>query len=389
MKIQDLPLKDKKVLVRVDFNVPFNQEGAISDDTRIREAVPTIEYLRSKGGKVILMSHLGRPDGKKDPKFSLKPCADRLGKLLGTEVKLAPDSVGAQVEEMVGKMGPGEVLMLENLRFYPAEEKPEKDPEFAKQLAKLGNFYINDAFGTAHRAHSSTAVIAQYFKGKRAAGFLLQKEIEFLGRHFEHPKHPFYAVVGGAKVSTKLGVLQSLLGKADALFIGGAMAFTFLKAQGRSIGNSLCEEPLAAEAGKFLKSANKPIYLPVDFVIAKEYSNDSSKKVVEGEIPEGWMGLDVGPKTCQLWKEKLQDAKMVFWNGPLGVFEFSNFATGTKRMAETLSELDAVTIAGGGDSVAAINQMGLSEKFSHLSTGGGACLEYIELGTLPGIQALN
>lgn len=391
MNIQDLPVSGKKVLVRVDFNVPFDKQGNISDDTRIREALPTIQYILDKGGSVILMSHLGRPDGKKDPKFTLKPCAVRLAELLKKEVKMAPDCIGDEVEILAKGLKPNEVLVLENLRFYLAEEKPEKDPEFAKNLSKLADFYVNDAFGTAHRAHSSTATIAQYFNGKRAAGFLLQKEIDFLGRHFAKPTHPFYAVIGGAKVSTKLGVLKSLLNKVDALFIGGGMAYTFMKAQGLSIGNSLCEDNLLEEARQFLKSAKKPIYLPLDIVIAKEFTNDSEQKVIETSkgIPDGWQGMDIGPATSKLWKEELQKAKMVFWNGPLGVFEFPNFAKGTRSMAETLANLDAVTIAGGGDSVAAINQMGLAEKFSHISTGGGACLEYIEFGHLPGIDAIK
>lgn len=385
MKIQDLPITGKKVLVRVDFNVPFDKQGAISDDTRIREALPTIQYILDNGGSVILMSHLGRPEGKKDQKFTLKPCAEQLAQLLNQEVKMAPDCIGAEVEKMVKELRPKEVLLLENLRFYPAEEKPEKDPEFAKKLAQLGDIYINDAFGTAHRAHSSTATIAQYFKGKCGAGFLLQKEIDFLGRHFSDPKHPFYAVIGGAKVSSKLGVLKSLLGKVDALFIGGGMAFTYLKAQGLQIGNSLCENDLLEDAKKLLES-NK-IFLPIDLVIAKE----SEMKVIETSqgIPDGWQGMDIGPETAKLWGKELQKAKMVFWNGPLGVFENPNFANGTHSMAETLAHLNAVTIAGGGDSVAAINQAGLSQKFSHISTGGGACLEYIEFGHLPGIDALS
>ncbi|MBS0628811.1 MAG: phosphoglycerate kinase [Verrucomicrobia bacterium] len=391
MNVQDLPLKDKKVLVRVDFNVPFDKNGEISDDTRIRESLPTIQHILDKGGSVILMSHLGRPEGQRDPKFTLKPCARRLGELLKKEVKMAPDSIGEEVEKIVASLGPKEVLMLENLRFYPAEEKPEKDPEFAKKLAKLGDYYINDAFGTAHRAHSSTATIAQHFKGKSGAGYLLQKEIEFLGRHFGQPKHPFYAIIGGAKVSTKLGVLKSLLSKADALFIGGAMAFTFLKAQGIAIGNSLCEDQLVNEAAQFLSSAKKPIYLPKDLVIAKEFTNDAKQTIVEVSkgIPDGWQGMDIGPETLKLWKEEMGKAKMIFWNGPLGVFEFPNFAKGTRSTAENLANLDAVTIVGGGDSIAAISQMGLTQKFSHLSTGGGACLEYIEFGHLPGIDALN
>lgn len=394
MNIQDLPITGKKVLVRVDFNVPFDKQGAISDDTRIREALPTIQYIIDKGGSVILMSHLGRPDGKKDPKFTLKPCAEKLSQLLKKDVKMAPDCIGAEVEKMARSLHPKEVLVLENLRFYPAEEKPEKDPEFAKKLAILADIYVNDAFGTAHRAHSSTATIAQHFKGRCGAGMLLQKEIDFLGKYFSSPKHPFYAVIGGAKVSSKLGVLKSLLTKVDALFIGGGMAYTFLKAQGYPIGDSICEDTLLEEARQFLESAkekNKTIHLPKDIVVAKDFSNESEQKVVEAHkgIPDGWQGMDVGPATAKLWGEELQKAKMVFWNGPLGVFEFPNFAIGTRSMAETLANLNAVTIAGGGDSVAAINQLKLADQFSHISTGGGACLEYIEFGHLPGIDALQ
>jgi len=390
MNIQDLPIKDKKVLLRVDFNVPLNKEGAITDDTRIREALPTIRYILSQGGSVILMSHLGRPEGKKDSHLSLKPIAKRLSQLLGKEVKMAPDSVGQEVEKMAAALKPQELLLLENLRFYPAEEKPEKDPEFVKQLAKLGDLYINDAFGTAHRAHSSTAKIAQCFKEKKGAGFLLQKELDFLGRYFASPQHPFYAIIGGAKVSSKLGVLKSLLSKADALFIGGGMAFTFMKAKGINIGNSLVEDHLLDAAREFLDSAIKPIFLPKDIVIAKEFSNESEKQIIDIEegIPDGWQGMDIGPKTLKAWKEEIQKGQMVFWNGPLGVFEFPNFGNGTTEMAKMLSNLNAITIAGGGDSLAAINQSGLGESFSHLSTGGGACLEYIEFGHLPGIDSL-
>ena len=393
MNLKNLPIQGKKVLIRVDFNVPFDAQRNISDDTRIRAALPTIRYILDQGASVILMSHMGRPKGKKDPACSLKPCATRLAKLLGKDVQFAPDCIGKDVEKMAAALKPGEILLLENLRFYPGEEKPESDPDFARNLSKLADFYINDAFGTAHRAHSSTAEIVKYFPGKAAAGFLLQKEIDFLGKHFAHPKHPFYAVIGGAKVSSKLGVLQSLLEKVDALFIGGGMAYTFFKAQGIPIGDSLCEEDLIPQAKEFLKNAEEKkvsIFLPADIVIAKEFSNEAEKKVVESKqgIPEGWQGMDCGPVTSKQWHNTLQNAQMIFWNGPLGVFEMPSFSKGTRAMAETLADLNTITIVGGGDSVAAINQLGLVEKFTHISTGGGASLEYIEHGHLPGIDAL-
>lgn len=394
LTLEDLDVKGKKVLVRVDFNVPLNDQGKITDDTRIRASLPTIEYILSHGGSVILMSHLGRPKGKKDPAFSLKPCAEHLAKLLKKPVKLAPDCIGKKVKSLIDALKPGEVLLLENLRFHSAEEKPEEDPSFAKQLAELGDLYVNDAFGTAHRAHSSTATIAKYFPGMSAAGFLLQKEIEFLGSHFSHPKHPFYAIIGGAKVSSKLGVLNSLLSKVDALFIGGGMAYTFFKAQGIKIGKSICEDELLEEARKFLQTAKSkkiPIYFPEEIVIADAFDKEAKHKTiaVKDGIPSGWQGMDVGPKTISTWTHTLQNAQMIFWNGPLGVFEFPAFAKGTNAMAEALSKTRAITVIGGGDSVAAINQLGIGDKFSHISTGGGATLEYIEQGHLPGIDALS
>lgn len=394
MNIEDLPIEGKKILTRVDFNVPFDAEGKISDDTRIRAALPTIQYILKKGGSAILMSHLGRPKGKKDPNLSLKPCATRLSELLKQKVQMAPDCIGEKVKKITADLQPGQILVLENLRFHSAEEKPDEDPSFAKQLADLGDLYVNDAFGTAHRAHSSTYSIVPYFPGKTAAGFLLQKEIDFLGSHFKNPKHPFYAVIGGAKVSSKLGILQSLLTKVDALFIGGGMAYTFLKAQGIEIGNSICEDELLKQAKTFLETAknrNTPVFLPKDLIVAKEFKKDAEYKTIQVSegIPSGYEGMDIGPQTRIDWKNTLQNAQMIFWNGPLGVFEFPSFAKGTKAMAETLASLDAITIIGGGDSVAAINSLGLAEKFTHISTGGGACLEYIELGHLPGIDALS
>ncbi len=394
LTLNALPVKGKKVLVRVDFNVPQNKDGSISDDTRIQASLPTIQYILKEGGSVILMSHLGRPEGKKELKYSLAPCAKRLSELLKKPVLFAPDCIGSEVKKMAHALQPGQLLLLENLRFHAAEEKPEKDPSFAKQLAALGAIYVNDAFGTAHRAHSSTATITKYFPKTAAAGFLLQKEIDFLGSAFTHPKHPFYALIGGAKISTKIGVLESLLTKVDALFIGGAMAYTFLKAQGISIGDSLHEDDAMEKAAHFLKKAAAKkiaVYLPLDFVVANRFSNDAESKIVsikEG-IPKGWQGMDIGPKTVKEWTHEVQKAAMVFWNGPVGVFEFSHFAKGTNEMAKALADLKATTIVGGGDSVAAISHLGLQDRFTHVSTGGGATLEYIEFGHLPGIDALT
>lgn len=393
-KLQDLPLDGKKVLVRVDFNVPLSDQGEIADDTRIRASLPTIRYILEHGGRPILMSHLGRPKGEKKRALSLSPCAKRLEELLKTPVKMAPDCVGDKVMEMASDLKKGEVLLLENLRFHKAEEKPELDEGFALSLSRLGDLYVNDAFGTAHRAHSSTYNLAKLFKGHSAPGFLLEKEIDFLGSHFDSPRHPFYAVIGGAKVSSKLGVLTSLLEKVDALFIGGGMAYTFMKAQGISIGNSLCEDELLDVAKTFLQEAkakNIPLFLPEDLIIADSFQNDANTQTIEAAkgIPEGWEGMDIGPVTRNQWANTLKNAQMVFWNGPLGVFEMDRFAAGTDAIASALASTTATTIVGGGDSVAAINKAHLAEKFSHISTGGGASLEYIEHGHLPGIDALN
>lgn len=391
--LQDLALRGKKVLMRVDFNVPLRDDGSILDDTRIKEALPSIQHILKEGGSVILMSHLGRPKDR-DLRCSLKPCATSLAKLLGLPVLMAEDCIGEQVEKMAQNLRPGQVLLLENLRYYPAEEKPAADPTFAKKLSALGDVYVNDAFGTAHRAHSSTVTIASYFPKKAAAGFLLQKEMEYLGTFLAHPKRPFYALIGGSKVSSKTGVLKSLLSKVDGLFIGGGMAFTFLKKQGIRIGNSICEEDLVPIAGEILKECAHrkiPLHLPVDFVIADAFSNEAQQKVIEiaSGIPDGWQGMDIGPKTIEEWSQKLGNGQTIFWNGPVGVFEFPCFAKGTDAMAKTLASLNATTIVGGGDSVAAINRLGVGSKFTHLSTGGGASLEYIEFGQLPGIDALS
>ena len=388
--LKNLPLSNARVFVRVDFNCPLDATHSITDDSRIVAPLPTIQYLIKNNAKVILASHLGRPKGKSID-CSLAPCAKRLSELLGKPVVLADDSIGAGVEKLVADMKPGDVILLENLRFYPAEEKPELDPSFAKNLAKLADFYVNDAFGTAHRAHSSTAVIAQYFSGKAAAGFLLEKEINFLGTATANPKRPFFAIIGGAKISTKIGVLKALSKKVDVLMIGGGMAYTFLKAKGISIGDSIVEDSMLDIAKEILNSGVK-IYLPLDIVAATEFNNDSPHKTfstIEG-IEPGYQGMDIGPATVAAWVTALQEAKTVLWNGPVGVFEMPNFAKGTLAIANALASLqDAITIVGGGDSVAAIQEAGLADKFSHVSTGGGASLEYVEFGTLPGIEALK
>ena len=380
--------------MRVDFNVPLNKDGSISDDTRLRESLPSIQYILQAGGSAILMSHLGRPKNGPDPQFSLAPCAKALSKLLGRPVLMAEDCVGPIVEKMIHNLQPGHVLLLENVRFYPAEEKPSSDPLFAKQLAALGDIYVNDAFGAAHRSHSSTSTIAQFFPGKAAAGLLLQKEISFLGHLLTHPKRPFYALIGGAKISSKMGVLKSLISKVDGIFIGGGMAFTAFQAQGLNIGNSIHEDDQVPIAAEFLKECAKrqvPCWLPTDLVIADDFREDAHTKIitVANGIPDGWQGMDIGPQTLTEWKNTLQSAGTVFWNGPPGVFEFPAFAKGTEEIARTLSSLKATTIVGGGDSVAAINRLHLASKFTHVSTGGGASLEYIEFGHLPGIDALS
>lgn len=398
VQLASLDLANKKVLIRVDFNVPLDKSGKISDDTRIASAIPTIEYALKKGAKVILMSHFGRPKGKSS-QFSLAPCAVRLQQLLKRPVTMAPDCIGPQVEALVANMKSGDVILLENLRFYPAEEKPESDPTFAKNLAKLGDCYIDDAFGCAHRAHSSIVPLAQCFPGKAAAGFLMEKEIAFLGKALLEPKRPFFAIIGGAKISTKIGVLHALVEKSDGLFIGGAMAFTFFKAQGKAIGASLCEEEMVGTAKEIIAACQKkniPLYLPVDTVATTQFDKDAPSEVFRMDSPkvsgiaEGWQGMDIGPKTIAVWKEALQKGKTFLWNGPVGVFEFPNFAKGTLAIAETLAALSgATTIAGGGETVAAIEGAGLKNRFSHISTGGGASLEYIEKGTLPGIEVLT
>lgn len=394
LSLKDLSLKDKRVLMRVDFNVPLSKRGEITDDMRIQAALPSIRYVLDQGASLILMSHLGRPDGQPRTEFSLAPVAKRLSDLLAMPVLFAKDCVGPEVKQQASRLQPGQVLLLENLRFHAAEEHPKKDPDFARELAALGDLYVNDAFGTAHRAHASTAEIAQYFPGKSAAGFLMEKEIDFLGHVVLNPQRPFHAIIGGSKISSKLGIIKALLKKADAILIGGGMAYTFLKAKGKKIGDSLCENDLLEEATIILEQsdiAKVPIILPVDHIIAKEAVEGAAKKVCttsEG-IPEGYKGLDIGPETLAKFTKELQKAKTVFWNGPLGFFEVPEFAAGTYEIAKVLSSLPATTIIGGGDSVAAIKNTGLESKITHISTGGGASLEYIELGDLPGINVLS
>ncbi len=384
LTVKDLNLSNKRVLVRVDFNVPLNEAGNITDDTRIRASLETIQYLIDHNATVILMSHLGRPK-EKSAKYSLAPCAKRLSELLGKPVTMADDCLSDTTN-----MKPGSIVLLENLRFYPAEEEPSSDPSFAKKLAEGKDIYINDAFGCAHREHSSTATIAKYFPGKAAAGFLLEKEINFLGNTLKNPKRPFFAIIGGAKVSTKIGVLKALCQKVDVLMLGGGMAYTFLKAQGIGVGDSLVEESMIDTAKEILKSKAK-IYLPVDIVAATKFDNNAPLKTfnMPDPIPAGYQGMDIGPKTIEHWVKTLQEAKTVLWNGPVGVFEMPNFAKGTHAIAKALAKLDATTIVGGGDSVAAIQELKLADKFTHVSTGGGASLEYVEFGTLPGIEALG
>jgi phosphoglycerate kinase len=384
LQITDLPIQNKRVLVRVDYNVPIHH-GVITDDSRIKASLPTLQYILDHGGSLILMSHLGRPKGKKSPEYSLAICAKRLSEYLKKDVIMAPDCVGKEVEKMASALKPGQILMLENLRFHEAEEEPEKDPYFAEQLEKLGDLYVNDAFGSAHRAHSSTAFIAKYFPQKAAMGFLMKKEISALSPLLQNPEKPFCVIIGGAKISTKIGVVRKMVEISDMLFIGGAMAFTFFKAQGISVGNSLCEDP---ELIKDLDSAK--LHLPIDVVIA-ESSDKSKTKIIDAEngIPDGWEGMDIGPKTTETWTNILQKASTVFWNGPLGVFEIPEFSRGTKEIATCLSQNKGKVIIGGGDSLAAIETIGLSKKFTHLSTGGGASLELLEFGSLPGIDALS
>lgn len=385
-------LKGKKVFVRVDLNVPLDDNQKITDDTRIRAAIPTIKYLMEHGARIILASHLGRPKGV-TPKYSLKPLVPRISELLGIKVEMAGDCIGEEVEKKVAALKDGEVLLLENVRFYKEEEK--NDPEFAKKLASLADLYVNDAFGTAHRAHASTEGVTKYLK-PAVAGFLMQKELDYLVGAISSPKRPFAAIVGGSKVSSKIGVIESLLEKCDILLMGGGMIFTFYKAQGHSVGSSLVEEDKLSLATALLekaKSKGVSLLLPTDVVVADKFAADAQSKVVPASgIPDGWMGLDIGPDSIKTFGEALDTTKTVIWNGPMGVFEFEKFAAGTEAIAKKLAELTGkgvTTIIGGGDSVAAVEKAGLADKMSHISTGGGASLELLEGKSLPGVLALN
>jgi len=387
--IRDVELKNKKVLVRVDFNVPRDKAGNVTDDTRIRAALPTIRYLIDNQAKVILISHLGRPKGEVDEKYRLNQVAERLTKLLGKQVIKTKDTIGADVEEAVSKLEAGDILLLENVRFNPGETK--NDPEFARELASLADIYVNDAFGAAHRAHASTAGVAQYLPA--VAGFLMEKELEALGGALNNPEKPFVAIIGGAKVSDKIGVIENLLDKVDALIIGGGMANTFLKAKGYELGKSLVEEDKVDLAKNLLADAEAKgikFLLPVDLVVADSIDSPGEIKTVElNAIPQHKMALDIGSATIELYAEAIKDAKTIVWNGPMGVFEIDAFSMGTNQVAQAVANSPANSIVGGGDSVAAIEKAGLAQEISHISTGGGASLEFLEGKELPGVTALN
>ena len=398
LTVSDLDVKDKKVLIRVDFNVPI-KNGVIGDDNRIVAALPTIKYIVSHGGKAILLSHLGRIKSEEDKKeLTLKPIAERLSELLKQKVTFVPTNEGTELETAISKMSDGDVLLMENTRFQDIDNdfgkrESKNDPKLGEYWASLGDLYVNDAFGTAHRNHASNVGIATAMKknGKKvAAGFLIEKEIKFLGNAVANPVHPFVTILGGAKVSDKIGVITNLIPKSDHILIGGGMAYTFLAAQGYSIGKSLFEADKVDLAKKLLKEADGKIVLPVDHVAADSFSNDAKREIVSDNIPDGEMGLDIGPKTIELFKKTLQGAKTVVWNGPMGAFEMSNFAEGTLEIGRTLADLpDATTIVGGGDSTAAVKKLGIAPKLTHISTGGGASLEYLEGKTLPGIACIS
>jgi phosphoglycerate kinase len=383
--IRDIDVKGKKVLVRVDFNVP-TKDGKVGDDTRIRAALPTIDYLLKHGAAVILCSHLGRPKGGPDPKFTLKPVADYLAQLMGKPVAFADDCVGPAAEAAAKALKPGQVLVLENTRFHPEEEK--NDLGLAKQMASLADIYVNDAFGSAHRAHSSTEGVAHFLPA--VAGFLMEKEIKYLGQAIADPKRPFVAILGGAKISDKIGVIKNLLGKADVILIGGGMANTFLAAKGLAMADSLVEAEALETAKELLATGGDKLHLPVDLVLGDKFDAEAQLKVIPtGAVPAGWRVLDIGPKTIAAFASVLKGAGTVVWNGPMGVFEFPRFAEGTYGVAKAVAASGAVSIVGGGDSVAAIQQSGLADKITHISTGGGASLEMLEGLTLPGLAALQ
>lgn len=393
LTIDQLDLKGKKVLIRCDFNVPLDENRNITDDRRIVASLPTIKKVLQEGGAAILCSHLGRPKGQVKEELRLTPVAKRLSELLGVNVKMAPDCVGPEVQKMKAELKPGEVLLLENLRFH--KEETDNDPEFARQLAEGCDLYINDAFGTAHRAHASTVGVTKYFK-QAAAGYLIEKELKYLGQAIENPTRPFVAVLGGAKISGKIDVIKNLFTKVDALIIGGGMAYTFFKAQGYEIGQSLLEADRIEMAKEILEEANEKnidFLLPVDVVVADKFDNEAQRKVVKvTEIPSDYMGMDIGPETIKLFSEKILAAKTIVWNGPVGVFEMPNFENGTRKIAEAIAQATkngAISVVGGGDSAAAVAKFGMEEQFTHISTGGGASLEFLEGKELPGIAALT
>ena len=386
--VKDIDLKDKKVLVRCDFNVPMDENQNITDNRRIVAALPTIKYLLEQNCKVVLCSHLGRPKGEFKLEYSLKPVAKELSKLLGKEVIMAKDVIGEDAKTKVQNLKNGEILLLENVRFH--REETDNDLNFAKELASFGEIFVNDAFGTTHRAHASTEGVAHFLPA--VSGFLIEKELKFLGEALENPERPFVAILGGSKVSDKIGVIDNLLEKVDTLLIGGGMAYTFFKAQGYNVGDSICEDDkcdLALELMEKAKNKGVKLLLPVDTKIGKEFKADTESKTVKStEIPDGWEGLDIGEETIKLYAQEFQKAKTIVWNGPLGVFEFDQFAVGTNEIAKTLGDIDAIKIIGGGDSAAAVEKAGLAEKMTHISTGGGASLEFLEGKKLPGIEAL-
>ena len=387
--VKDIDLKGKRVFVRCDFNVPMDENQNITDNTRIVAALPTIKYLLEQNCKIILASHLGRPKGEFKPEFSLKPVAKELSKLLNKEVIMAKDVIGEETIQKALNLKEGEIMLLENVRFH--KEETDNNPEFAKKLASMAEVFVNDAFGTAHRAHASTTGIADYLPA--VSGFLIEKELKFLGNAVNNPERPFVAILGGAKVSDKIGVIDSLLEKVDTLMIGGGMAYTFFKAQGYEVGNSICEVDkldLAKSAMEKAKQKGVKLLLPVDTKVGKEFKEDTESKIVKWtEIPADWEGFDIGPETIKMFTDELKTAKTVVWNGPLGLFEFDQFAIGTNAIAKALAELDATTIIGGGDSAAAVKKAGLEDKMTHISTGGGASLEFLEGKKLPGIECLQ
>ena len=397
--LTDSDLKGKRVFMRVDFNVPLDTDRNITSDNRIKAAIPSIKYIIEKGGKLILASHLGRPKGEKKPEFSLDVCAKKLAELIGKDVKFVNDCVGPQVKTAVDSMKDGDVILLENLRFYKQEEK--NDADFSKQLAENADIYINDAFGTAHRAHASTEGMTKFIK-KSAAGFLMEKELKFLGQMLENPKKPFIAILGGAKVSDKIMVIENLLSKVDGLIIGGGMAYTFLRAKGREIGDSLCEKDKVDTAKEIMKTAldkNVAIYLPIDHIVAKTpkpgedfmtaLKTAEYKEVLRDSIDDGWEGVDIGKNTIEKFRNIISKSKTIFWNGPMGVFEVEQFSKGTLEVGRALAESGAVTVVGGGDSASAIKKLKLSDKMTHVSTGGGASMEFVEGKELPGVAALT